>query len=574
MPVMLAAFLTNAARANVASRFRCGSRFFDISEVIAYEEVFNKLDSKTTGILEGTGSSGSVVTSAFKVEMEAPFSAIISCQQGKFILQDNNQKPHEYVKRLEGPHNSIRRAQTELKFCELLLSNLTQLTLVREGDQSKFLTGFHPLIDMPDLQSYEGPIPTSATYVLRLMVEAYKSWYNRPGEETVPSCRLHALRFAHCVRKSVNRIRLSEPFEPKPGCNCSDCRDPGLMEHLRIFEEELSQFTSEKRWDLFHQSPVVAGYQMTRILARATHLGINFCNILQYVGVVLHLYNLLRQFDFIDEEAVLLESLCDAIGHNIFRAPRPTDGFFSKYAAFQKMTYRLDTKTKRHIFRDTKTRLSRMHPHSLSVMTGLNSCNFSRFCHRWGPVWRGIDKRSPISNNELQRTADQMAAHPLICMLEPLEAIVRPEWEGDFPVARINWFEVFTACTDILEKISAFHCSDPRELTTTHVHRNRDDSFACGLQEVGNLLAMAQQLDRPSFKVDCANNIRVAGNAIRDTLKGKTGFLVNLWSDFILTSVQAEKKQSSYGTCKPDSGAHIWADEIEECLAFQRTEVE
>lgn len=96
-----------------------------------------------------------------------------------------------------------------------------------------------------------------------------------------------------------------------------------------MLESDLSIFISENRFNLYFQSPVVAGYQMTRILARATLLGIYLCNIRQYVGVTLHLYNYLRQYDLIDEECVLLEHLCNVMGHNIFRGPRPTLNFYS-----------------------------------------------------------------------------------------------------------------------------------------------------------------------------------------------------------------------------------------------------
>ena len=158
--------------------------------------------------------------------------------------------------------------------------------------------------------------------------------------------RLHVLKFAQDVHKSVVHFRLSEPFEPVPACDCEDCAKPGLIEHQRMLESDLSMCISEKRFDIYFQSRVVAGYQMTRILARANLLGIYFCNIRQYIGVTLYLYNFLRQYDLIDEECILLEHLCDVMGHNIFRGPRPTLNFYSQYAAFQSLTYRSDPKSR------------------------------------------------------------------------------------------------------------------------------------------------------------------------------------------------------------------------------------
>lgn len=86
---------------------------------------------------------------------------------------------------------------------------------------------------------------------------------------------------------------------------------------------------------------------MTSILARATSLGTKSCNESQYVGVVLHLYNLLRHFELIEEESVLLEHLCETIGHNIFRGPRPSTNFYSQCVALQGATLQFDKKTRK-----------------------------------------------------------------------------------------------------------------------------------------------------------------------------------------------------------------------------------
>lgn len=169
----------------------------------------------------------------------------------------------------------------------------------------------------------------------------------------------------------------------------------------------------------------------------------------------------------------------------------------------------------------SEIRKSQLHPHGLSVMTGLNDCGFMPYCNRWGPVWRGVDKLSRITNVGVQKTADQIAAHPTVCALEPLESIVRPEWEGTFPVARVNWFEVFMACTEILGKISAIGCEDPRDLTAAHVHHNRDAAFTCGKTSVEHPLTRADQCDWHDFMLNSSAHVSVAKNAIHETLNGK-----------------------------------------------------
>lgn len=549
---MLAGFLTNAAIANVASRFHFRARFFDMYTMIPYEKMLGWLQSSPVGVPQASGASDIVVTNAFINEMQAPFLAIILCQQGysghthqapQIIIG----KPEDWITPLEEPLDGIGGLGAEGNVFESLLMSIKQLPCSRPNDAYDLVMGFHPFIPMPNLNTYVGPIPTSATYVLRLIIESYKSWYILPtGEQRVPDShlRLHTLRFAQDVHESVVRFRLSEPFEPIPGCDCSDCCHPGLMELLRMFESDLSMFMRERRFDLYHQSPVVAGYQMTRILARATFIGILFCNIWQYVGVVLHLYNFLRQYDLVREESILLEHLCDVMGHTTFRGPRPTHNFFSKYAAFQAMTYKFNHKSRKFGFEESKTYIRQFGPKNLSVMTGLNDCGCRALCHRWGLVWRGIDRRSRATNHGIKRTAEQIASHPLVCVLEPLESIVRSEWEGNFPVARINWFEVFSACTEILEKISSVHCQDPRELTSSHLHLIRDHGFSCGKDHVESLLANSQQLERYAFKIICATDITTAVNAIHETFKSKAASR-NDPNDFI-TKMRADKKSADF----------------------------
>ena len=64
--------------------------------------------------------------------------------------------------------------------------------------------------------------------------------------------RLNTLKFAQEINKNVSRFRLWEPLEPMPGCGCEDCSERGLMELLRIFQNDLYMFAGEKRFDLYH----------------------------------------------------------------------------------------------------------------------------------------------------------------------------------------------------------------------------------------------------------------------------------------------------------------------------------
>ena len=61
-------------------------------------------------------------------------------------------------------------------------------------------------------------------------------------------------------------------------------------------------------------------------------LGIATCNQSQIIGVLV--YNALRQMA-ITQRVGILESLCDTLGFKVSCGSRPTENFFSHYAAFQ-----------------------------------------------------------------------------------------------------------------------------------------------------------------------------------------------------------------------------------------------
>ena len=260
MPIMLAGFLTNAAIASVASRFLLRRRFSNITELISDKKSFEWFASSITGTPETSGFPDSVVTNAFIRELQAPFLAILLCQKGdnsyaQQVPHTMIGKPQDQIAALETPPNSIGRVCAELELFDSVLMSMKQLPHLEAKDRYDFVMGFHPFIPPPDLHRYLRPIPTSATFVLRLIVESYKSWSILPtGEQRVPnpSLRIHVLSFAQDVHKNVVRFRLSEPFEPRPGCNCEDYYDPGLMEKLRTFETDLALFISEKKFDLYH----------------------------------------------------------------------------------------------------------------------------------------------------------------------------------------------------------------------------------------------------------------------------------------------------------------------------------
>lgn len=185
MSVMLAAFLTNAAMANVACRFHYGRRLFEISEIIEYEEIMETYKSLTLGMPKTARSSDSIITNAFALEMHAPFIAIILCQRevngnAQQPPQSITERPQDYITSLEGPRDSIERVDAELIVFKSLLRSIRQLPASKPKRQYDVVMGFHPFVGK--IHNYVRPIPTSATFVLRLILESYKTWCILPGE--------------------------------------------------------------------------------------------------------------------------------------------------------------------------------------------------------------------------------------------------------------------------------------------------------------------------------------------------------------------------------------------------------
>lgn len=138
-------------------------------------------------------------------------------------------KPQDYITPLEDPCDSTRRLVAELETFDVLLMSIKQLPHPDPEDPYGLVMSFHTFTKPPDLHTYVGPIPTSATFVLKLNLESYKSWYILPAEERrVPGSRLrlHVLKFAQDFHRSIVRFRLSEPLEPEPACECSKATCP------------------------------------------------------------------------------------------------------------------------------------------------------------------------------------------------------------------------------------------------------------------------------------------------------------------------------------------------------------
>ena len=387
------------------------------------------------------------------------------------------------------------RERAESILMDRLLTSVQRHLLPSEELRKEFLYEMNPLIkDIDTVYRAEDPnamIQTSLVFGLQLLVESYKSFMfsDEKTPQTV-NCRVQMLKFALEVKTALTNLRELRAFIHERCCD-NHCRNRILSSRMWVLELDLMILTEQKGFDLYYQVPWVAGSQMLEILSQATRFGVELCNRSQIVWAVLHLYNLLRQCGALDKETILLEHLCSALGKQVFRGDPPQRDFLTRFQICNGGRLEFDRwtrhKSRQHpsdedkpCSRSSKTWRVRMprsdtdlannnhelNPHQTSILAGLHSCRFRPLCANWSYVWHSMDRSKwPPTDETMDRVAHEIAAHPPVFALDHLERAVGPELQGDFPSARLNWFEIFLTVTEILSEVgkaAPVHCIECR----------------------------------------------------------------------------------------------------------------
>lgn len=444
------------------------------------------------------------------------------------------------------------RRKAERSLMDLLLRSTRRL-LYQNGDKpSDFVLTMNPLL-LPLQIFYEtkgSSIQTDLVFGLHLLVESYKSFTLPKRLISMPNGRIQMLHFAQDVKRSLSRVRLLRPFMVNIACDCRDCLENTLSVALIRFERDLAGLATERRFDLYYQAPWVAGHQMNEILSRATGLGLRLCNQKHYLGKVLHLYNMLRQYDATDEETVVLEKLCAALAQGVFSGSRPDCNFYAKFVVFTGGRLSFD-RSKRHKpnFDDEicpccgdkceprngadrnwritmpKHYSEQLNSHDISAFDGLHICQFRHGCHCWPHVWHGLDKGKNVTEKQISQVRNELSVHPCASILDHLEGVVGAEFKGDFPVAKVNWLEIYITCTEILANLSRAANFDPEDPTPEFAYNNEYWPSA-GQDMAVALLGLAENFsnetnDGLGFVATHWSKIEIVREAIRMALEGK-----------------------------------------------------
>lgn len=549
--MLFAAWLTTAAFEDARRCFYGGPVSISL-DVWDHRELYQRYVALLkVGVNENDPISGTLPF--FLHGLQTPWIAILESQgrtySEKELKESVLQKPAEHVT-VEKDTDERRKAEQSLM--DLLLRSIRRLLYQNGNEPSDLVLDMNPLLGSLQIfyETKGSSIQTDLVFGLYLLVESYKSFMLPEKPISMPNGRVQMLRFAQDIKSSVTRARLLRPITFSIVCGCNDCRENSLSVAINKLETEMAGLATEKRFDLYYQAPWVAGHQMNEILSRATALGLRLCNRMRFLGTLLHVYNMLRQYGAIEEETIILENLCKVVAQGVFSGSRPDCNFFAKYAVFMGGRLSFD-RSKRHKPNpngekcpccgdkidpsngaDRNWRITipnhyakQLNSHDISAFDGLYCCRFQHGCHCWPHVWHGLDKGKNATDKQLSQARDELSVHPCASILDHLEGVVGVEFEGSFPVAKVNWLEVYITCTEILANFSRAKryeqgCPAP-EFDYNHEHWTN-----LGRDFVESLLPLADKFpnkasDGSGFVATHWELVENARKAIRTALEGK-----------------------------------------------------
>ena len=387
---------------------------------------------------------------------------------------------------------NLRQVQAERKWIDSIIMSMRQIEEENDMYITSSLFDANPLMEdvlrptAEDPEAYEPPessytLSTPGIFGLMILVESTKSFMlpgNAPPQTM--NCRLKALSLARDMRASLMAINKSRPVIPGSNGHYPICADGKLIKGLELLENDLAAFLARARWDFYYQAPWVAGSQMLWMLSQANDYGMVLCNRRRYVGAVLHLYNCLKQLGKIKAEPVLLERLCEILGPQVFRSVSPprTD-FFKVWARYVGSELEYDPRLHHACpfyesyspqedglsFRP-RDRLWRVATHKIPDDKRISLSRISHFYALESIKYEvgseeGIatlarmlhvkEKGGDATDEETEQLHDILFSEFLAITVEKMQPLIVSELEGEFPIAKINWFAVYLTCTGILD---------------------------------------------------------------------------------------------------------------------------
>ena len=283
MSMTLAAWLTNAAVEFIKHHCHDG-RFSMCLGIYGSEDMITKaMEYSSDGHSSNKGASPDPELS--------PFSSLVGLVVPQSSIEDAIMNPTDYSSHtteiFEAPE-AIFKSRDDKAIMDLLIDSMKRLFFTKPSIQSDLIKDSSPYILHLSKCGASGSqgIPIHLAFGLYVMISSYKLLLPKASRENPRAKVLHLAQNAH---KSVSRLLNSRRLRSKEAGSCPNCAQFNLEREARQFRDDLCKFLSEKRFDLYYQSPMVAGPQIYGIAAKATQIGVAICNQSQVLGVVVHL---------------------------------------------------------------------------------------------------------------------------------------------------------------------------------------------------------------------------------------------------------------------------------------------
>ena len=312
---------------------------------------------------------------------------------------------------------------------------------------------------------------------LQTLNVSYCQYLDNTIHSKVSACRLTALRLAQQAMKSISSIIKNKPCFP---CECTQT----LAYYLRVLERDLDEFVKHKCWDLYFQSPWVAGNHILEILDLCHYYGMKLFVYRHYLGAVVHSYNVLQQLAGL-ENIPLLEHICEQYKETFFPGgQRPTSNFRSSWTRY--VGARLKFK-KGHKSRDHRDSWCMAIPaHAARKAAGLGVCGDAKeersgcllFKIKQLDYYLTDGQKKALSQGDTteqlskvhisQCPSSQIAAaknsrdHDLTAMLPEINRLLTST-SPESPTALLDHFTVFASCVRIISSLSDAAHSDKKE---------------------------------------------------------------------------------------------------------------
>ena len=383
-----------------------------------------------------------------------------------------------------------RQMEAEHITMDLMFKTMKQLLGNQNGISSDFILDINPLLVNVHhfLDSDKQSPNTSLVFGMQLLVESFKSFRFCDSPIQSINCRTLALKFAQEVHGSLNQIIDNES---KMHCMCHSCGG-NLRGYLLLFKAQLDDYLGQTRFDLYYQTPWVVGQHMQE-MSLATDDGLRLCEQQNYLAAILHLYNLLIQLKVITNKLPLLDSLCSSLRDSVFLGSLPSRNYHSHFVrclggrlAFHEnsgrhdQAYRLEIPKAVNRGPELTRPPRRLAPSQISRFYDMENRRYAIDIDRWTDIYQA--KKDKRATHQEKATLDNMIhSNSFAVSLLKLKDYAAPEFSGDFPIARVNYFAVHLGCMRVLERFASLE--EDRLFTNTKL-----PSASIGMQLVTSLL--------------------------------------------------------------------------------------